>query len=318
MVVASTVAACLFRCQNLSLLRLLFVCRIPPALFASLSSSSPVFVALTCRMSKSGMSSCDEASYVERKSSGMDAISSLSILSSGSSLIKDSICIGFNSGLALKGVGAETTALRGQSTSSATALSRTFANSFLSQGICVMSPPATLISNPTCGGLGRDIRRARHPGSSVIRPQSISLTGPSNLKFWIVTGILAPNDETLSSRSARAFDFHDISRSNAMSRSPRSNSRASRTRGATSPMLNFLRISLRIWELPLAVSRSASCNADSNGAVSMEGKMRSNMYWMGINPGRPTAAEYIFVSLFIASTLSVNTRATSATPSLNV
>mmetsp|Transcript_34611 Transcript_34611/g.73717 ORF Transcript_34611/g.73717 Transcript_34611/m.73717 type:complete len:290 (-) Transcript_34611:287-1156(-) len=41
------------------------------------------------------------------------------------------------------------------------------------------------------------------------------------------------------------------------------------------------------------------------------------MYWIGIKPGNPTAAEYICVSFLIALTLSVNTRLTSTTPSLN-
>mmetsp|Transcript_18026 Transcript_18026/g.38888 ORF Transcript_18026/g.38888 Transcript_18026/m.38888 type:complete len:466 (+) Transcript_18026:227-1624(+) len=303
------------RRQNLIPLRVGAAPRAPPP---PSPSSTPVVVSFTCRMSKSGPPlSDDDASKFDRKSSGIDSITSLSILSSGSSFVSDDIRFESSSGLVLKGAGAEITALLGHSASSATALSSARATSFLSQGICVISPPATLMSNPILGGRERDTRHASHPGSVGRRPTVISLTGPSNRRFRIVTGILAPNDVTLISRSALTVDVQSNSRSKAMSRSPRSNSLASNTLGATSPMVNFFNVRLRIRGLSFAVWSSASSNADRNGAVSVDGKIRSNTYWMGIRPGTPTAAEYICVSFLMASTLSVNTRFTSLTPSLN-
>mmetsp|Transcript_15940 Transcript_15940/g.34371 ORF Transcript_15940/g.34371 Transcript_15940/m.34371 type:complete len:265 (+) Transcript_15940:355-1149(+) len=179
-----------------------------------------------------------------------------------------------------------------------------------------MRPPATLISYPIWGGRGSEINNASHPGSSGLSPTSIIRTGPANRKFCTVTGIFAPKDDTLISKSARAFDFQSISKSKAISQLPKSNNRASRILGATSPIVNFFSMSFFIWALSFATSSNASCNADSNGAVSIDGKIRSNMYWMGIKPGTPTAAEYICVSFLIASTLSVKTRLTSPTPSL--
>mmetsp|Transcript_21910 Transcript_21910/g.51674 ORF Transcript_21910/g.51674 Transcript_21910/m.51674 type:complete len:296 (-) Transcript_21910:503-1390(-) len=216
---------------------------LPPS--SSLSFPSRFLVPSSiCLMSTSGTpSSPCCASYVERKSSGMDVISSLSILRRGSSRIRLSICSGLKRGLARYGLGALTTLLLGHRTSSAIAPLSILSSSFRSQGICVISPPATVRSNPIRGGRGRLISMASHPGSSGRSPTSINRTGPSNLRFFILTGIFAP---TRSSISANALDSHLNSMSNAMSLGPRSNSRASRRRGAMSPMLNFFSVALEI------------------------------------------------------------------------